>query len=105
MKTEGNTNNSHNTAIVIIKTLKQGRIQDFFIGGGALVSCSTSTPIKHIVFFLQNTSCIRKPQVIPGGRGVRTPCTLPLDPPLDLFNQEYDYRPNWTTRSPVTIES
>ena len=31
--------------------------------------------------FLQNTSCIRKPQVIPGG-GVRTPCTLPLDPPL-----------------------
>ena len=34
-------------------------------------------------FFLQNTSCIRKPQVISGGRGgVRTPCTLPLDPPL-----------------------
>ena len=39
----------------------------FFLGGGALVSCSTSTPINHIVFFiffLQNTSCIRKPQVI-----------------------------------------
>ena len=32
-------------------------------------------------FFLENTSCIRKPQVISGG-GVRTPCTLPLDPPL-----------------------
>ena len=34
---------------------------------------------------LQNTSCIRKPQVISGrgwGGGVRTPCTLPLDPPL-----------------------
>ena len=30
--------------------------------------------------FLQNTSCIRKPQVISGG--VDTPCTLPLDPPL-----------------------
>ena len=44
----------------------------FFLGGGVLVSCSTSTPINHIVFlFLQNTSCIRKPQV-----------TLPLDPPL-----------------------
>ena len=42
---------------------------------------TTSTPINHIVFvFLQNTSCIRKPQVISGG--VRTPCTLPLDPPL-----------------------
>ena len=39
----------------------------FFLGGGALVSFSTSTPINHIVFlffFLQNTSCIRKPQVI-----------------------------------------
>ena len=60
----------------------------FFLGGGALVSCSTSTPINHIVFFfLQNTSCIRKPQVISGGRGgVRTPCTLPLDPPLSSFH-------------------
>ena len=38
----------------------------FFLGGGALVSCSTSTPINHIVFFSQNTSCIRKPQVISG---------------------------------------
>ena len=56
----------------------------FFLEGGALVSCSTSTPINHIVFFfLQNTSCIRKPQVISGG--VRTPCTLPLDPPLILL--------------------
>ena len=54
----------------------------FFLGGGALASCFTSTSINHIVFFLQNTSCIRKPQVISGGGGVRTPCTLPLDPPL-----------------------
>ena len=53
----------------------------FFLGGGALVSCSTSTPINHIVvFFSQNTSCIRKLQVVSGG--VRTPYTLPLDPPL-----------------------
>ena len=37
----------------------------FFLGGGALVSCSASTPTNHIVFFfLRNTSCIRKPQVI-----------------------------------------
>ena len=54
-----------------------------FLGGGALVSCCTSTPINHTVFFLQNTSCIRKPQVISWGGGVRTPCTLPLDPPLN----------------------
>ena len=47
----------------------------FFLGGGALVSCSTSTPINHIVF-LQNTSCIRKPQVISGRGGVH-----PLHPP------------------------
>ena len=51
-----------------------------FLGGGALVSCSTLKPINHIVFFLQNTSCIRKP---PPPRG-RTPWTLPLDPPLRL---------------------
>ena len=30
----------------------QWRIQDFFLGGGALVSCSTSTPVNQIVFFL-----------------------------------------------------
>ena len=48
--------------VIIPIQLNQGRIQDFFLGGGALVSCSTSTPINHIVFFLQNTSCIRKPQ-------------------------------------------
>ena len=48
----------------------------FFLGGGALVSCSTSTPINHIVFFSQNTSCIRKPQVISGGKGAH-----PLHPP------------------------
>ena len=38
----------------------------FFFRGGALVSCSTSTPINHIV---------------------HTPCTLPLDPPLHANNQ------------------
>ena len=63
--------------------IEQGRIQDFFLGGGALVSCSTSTPIKHIVFFffcritvvLENRRSSRR-------GGGRTPCTLPLDPPL-----------------------
>ena len=50
----------------------------FNLGADALVSCSTSTPINHIVFFLQNTSCIRKPQVISGGGGG----AHPLHPPL-----------------------
>ena len=49
----------------------------FFLGGGALVSCSTWTPINHIVFLLQNTSCIRKPQVISVGEGG----AHPLHPP------------------------
>ena len=62
----------------------------FFLGGGALVSCSTSTPINHLVFFFffsQNTSCIRKRQVI-SGVGVRTPYTLPLDPHLLLGTRQ-----------------
>ena len=63
---------------------KSGADPGLFLGGGALVSCSTSTPINHILFFLQNTSCIRKAQVISGGGGVCTPCTLPLDPPLEM---------------------
>ena len=64
---------------------KSGADPGLFLGGGALVSCSTSTPINHILFFLQNTSCIRKAQVISGGGGVVcTPCTLPLDPPLEM---------------------
>ena len=55
----------------------------FFLGGGALVSCSTSTPINHIVFFF----FCRIPVVLENRRssqgGVRTPCTLPQDPPLE----------------------
>ena len=56
---------------------ESGADPGFFLGGGALVSCSTSTPINHIVFFLQNTSCIRKPQVISGGGSA--PATLQLN--------------------------
>ena len=33
-------------------TQQSGADPGFFLGGGALVSCSTSTPINHIVFFL-----------------------------------------------------
>ena len=65
---------------IIIYLIFAGADPGFFLGGGALICCSTSTPINHIVFFC---SCIRKPQVISAGGGaVRTPCTLPLDPPL-----------------------
>ena len=54
------------------------------------MSCSTSTPINHIVFFggipvvLENR---RSSQV--GGEGVRTPYTLPVDPPLLTVNDDH----------------
>ena len=83
--------NNNNKLIHIIRI--RGADPGFFLGGGALVSYSTSTPINDIVF-LQNTSCIRKPTVISGG-GVLTPCTLPLDPPLnqciDIYGIHWDF--------------
>ena len=56
----------------------------FFLGGDALVSCSTSTPINHIVFFFGEYQLYQKTadHLRGGGGGVHTPCTLPLDPPL-----------------------
>ena len=63
----------------------QGRI-GFFLGGVAFLSCSTSTPINHIVFFF---FFCRIPVVLENRRSsqgeVRTPCTLPLDLPLDWY--------------------
>ena len=37
--------------VQIYETNITGADPGFFLGGGVLVSCSTSTPIKHIVFF------------------------------------------------------
>ena len=73
-----------NSPDILLLLLLSGADPEFFLGGGALVSCSTSTPINHIVFL--NTSCMRKPQVRGGGGArARTPCTLPLDPPLIII--------------------
>ena len=52
-----------------------------------------------MIFFLENTSCIRKPQVISGG--VCTPCTLPLDPSLvferhNPQSQYWSYNLSWS---------
>ena len=56
----------------------------FFLGGGALVSCSTSTPINHIAssFFCRIPVVLENHRSTREGGVVRTPCTLPLDPPL-----------------------
>ena len=59
------------------ENLVTGADPEFFLRGGALVSCSTSTPINHIIF-LQNTSCIRKPAGHLGGGGGGA---HPLHPP------------------------
>ena len=51
----------------------------FFLGGGALVSCSTSTPINHIVFFCRIPVVLenrRSSQREGGGEGAH-----PLHPP------------------------
>ena len=61
----------------------QGWIQYFFLWGGAPVRNGVSDWWPDV-----NTSCIRKPQVI-SGRGLHTPCTLPLDPPLTWFIMSY----------------
>ena len=47
-----------------------------FLGGGALVSCSTSTPINHIVFFLAEYQLYKKTAGHLGWGG-----THPLHPP------------------------
>ena len=60
----------------------QGRIQDFFRRGCTRLLFYFNTNKPHSFFiFWQNTSCIRKPQVILGGGGAH-PLTLLLDPPL-----------------------
>ena len=53
----------------------QGRIQDFFRRGCTRLLLYFNTNKPHSFFFLQNTNCIRKPQVI-SGEGAH-----PLHPP------------------------
>ena len=60
----------------------RGRSRIFFRRGCTRLLLYFNTNKPHSFFFLQNISCIRKPQVISGARGVCTPCTVPLDLPL-----------------------
>ena len=46
---------------LLLKYFKQpGADPGFFLGGDALVSCSTSTPINHLVFFLAEFQLYQK---------------------------------------------
>ena len=61
----------------------------FFLGGGAPVSCSTSTPINHIVFFLRRIPVVlenRRPSE--GGGGAH-----PLHPPPRSAPDELPFCP------------
>ena len=48
LATQAHVTFNHKNNSVKVST---GADAGFFLGGGALVSCSTSTPINHIVFF------------------------------------------------------
>ena len=67
---------------VLVAAAVAGADPGVFLGGGALASCATSTPINHIVFFFCRIPVVLENRRSSQGGGVRTPCTLPLDPPL-----------------------
>ena len=65
----------------------------FFLGGGALVSRSTSTPINHIVFFF-----FRIPVVLEnrrssqgGGGGVAPPAPFPQMRPCNHMESSFGF--------------
>ena len=61
-------------------------------GGGALVSCSTSTPINHIVFFGRIPGVLENHRSSQEGGGCAPPAPSPLDPPpLSQFETINDF--------------
>ena len=68
---------------MITRIGKSGADPGIFLGGGPLVSCSTSTPINP--FFFRRIPVVLENRRLSQG-GVRTPCTLPLDPPLQILS-------------------
>ena len=81
--------------VFVFVNVTTGADPGFFLGGGALVSCSNSTPINH--FFSRRIPVVleNRRSSQGGGGGMRPPCTLPLDPPLY-------YGPNETTTATAT---
>ena len=63
---------------IVNLSLREGSGADpgYFLGGGALVSCSTSTPINHIVFFCRIPVVLENRRSSRGGGGAH-----PLHPP------------------------
>ena len=71
--------------MMILKGVVSGADPGFSLGGGAPVSCSTSTPINHIVFVFRRIPVVLENRRSSQGGGVHTPCTLPLDLPLGML--------------------
>ena len=64
------------------RTHAPGADPGFFLGGGALVSCLTSTPINPIVFFCRIPVVLENRRSLSRvGGGVRPPPPPPLHPP------------------------
>ena len=76
---------SHPCHLSLKVPLSRGGSRSFFRRGYTRLLLYFNTNKPHSFFFLQDTSCIRKPQVISGGG--HTPCTLPLDLPLPCMLQ------------------
>ena len=71
----------HNTIAYVA-----GADPGFFLGGGALVSCATSTPINHIVFFCRIPVVLENRRSSQGGRGGAHPLhPPPRSAPVWLF--------------------
>ena len=62
-----------------MNNLSAGVDPGFFLGGGALVSCSTSTPINHSFFFCKIPVVFENRRSSQGGGGGRA--AHPLHPP------------------------
>ena len=85
-------------------SLAGGGSRIFFRRGCTRPLLYFNTNKPHSFFFWQNTSCIRKLQVISGGgRGVRTPCTLPLDPSLPGLAAYFDNSVIYFQNFPTTL--
>ena len=68
----------HACTIYIADLFDSGADPGFFLGGGALVSCSTSTPINHIVFFFGRiTAVLENRRSSQGGGGCAPPAPSP----------------------------
>ena len=66
---------THEPRIKSAVSIRPGADPGFFLGGGALVSCSTSTPINHIFFFG------RIPVVLENRRSSQGECATPAPSP------------------------